>query len=76
MAKPHQIKGTKTFLYWAIALFLLALWAIRDGWFPAASTLDKYPDYPGDSFYTFNRSLAVLSMLGSIVCGFIHRVVK
>lgn len=31
---------------------------------------------PDEHFYPFNKSLAVLSLLGAIVCVFIHRAVK
>jgi multidrug resistance efflux pump len=31
---------------------------------------------PEDSFYTFNRSLAVLALLGSLICAIVHFLVR
>lgn len=80
MARKYDVEGTRTFLIWSIVLFVLCLWAVRDGWFPAESKILAHgpADAPheGDHFYPFNRTLAVLSGLGSIVCGFIHKFVK
>lgn len=70
------MEGTKTFLYWAIGLFLLGLWCVKDGWFPSASVLAKHPLDTDASFYIFNKSLAVLSLIGSAICAYIHWVVK
>jgi hypothetical protein len=76
MARRYHVEGTKTFLFWALALLALGLWSVRDGWFPAASTLLKHPLDTGASFYLFNKSLAVLSLAGATVCGYIHMLVK
>lgn len=46
MAKKRKYKnlhGTNDFLVAAIALLLLGLWAVKDGWFPSESTLEKHP---------------------------------
>jgi hypothetical protein len=49
----YFIFGTASFLF-------LCLWAIRDGWFPSERVLWEHPDST-DSFYGFNKSLAVIS---------------
>jgi len=76
MARKYRVEGTKTFLVWSIGLLLLGLWAVKDGWFPAESVLAKHPPAEDASFYLFNKSLAVLSLIGSAVCGYIHMVVR
>jgi multidrug resistance efflux pump len=43
MARKYRVEGTKDFLYWAIALFALGLWAVKDGWFPSESVREKHP---------------------------------
>lgn len=43
MARKYQVEGTRDFLYWAIGLLLLGLWAVRDGWFPPPSVQKKHP---------------------------------
>ncbi len=43
MARKYKVEGTKDFLYAAIVLFALGAWAIRDGWFPSESVLEKHP---------------------------------
>jgi len=43
MARRYKVEGTKDFLYWAIGLILLGLWAVRDGWFPPPSVLERHP---------------------------------
>lgn len=80
MARKYDVKGTSSFLIWSIALAVLCLWAIRDGWFPAESKILSHgpadnPN-PGDHFYSFNRSLAWLSGIASLVCAVVHRFVK
>ena len=80
MARRFHVEGTKTFLVLAIALFLLGLWSMRDGWFPSEAAQLKHPMWNAlgqrDHYYTFNRSLAVISFLASAVCAYIHRVVR
>jgi len=89
MPRKFDVKGTREYFYWSLGLALLAAWAIRDGWAGhlsamgldslVADVLEKHPDYPrdgGKSFYWFNRILAVLAGIGSIVCGIIHRIVR
>jgi hypothetical protein len=80
MARHYEVQGTKSFMIWSIGLALLCIWAIRDGWFPTEAKITAYgpPDNPnpGAHFYSFNQSLAYLSGIGSIVCGFIHKFVK
>jgi biotin carboxyl carrier protein len=43
MARRFKVEGTRDYLYWAIALFGLCLWAVRDGWFPTRTVLEKHP---------------------------------
>lgn len=77
MARKYHIEGTKTFLIWAIALLILGLWCVRDGWFPSDATALKHP--PGkanDNFYVFNKSLALLSLVAAAACGYVHLLVR
>jgi len=80
MARRYQVEGTKSYLVGSIVLAFLCVWAIRDGWFPPESKIEMHgtPAEPnqGDHFYQFNRSLAYLSGIGSIVCAIVHRFVK
>ena len=80
MARRYEVEGTKSFLIWSIVLAVLCIWAIRDGWFPTESKIEQHglPESPneGDHFYPFNRSLAYLSGIGSIVCIIVQRFVK
>jgi hypothetical protein len=75
MARKFHVEGPRNYLIAAIILFLLSLWFIRDGWFPTAGILEKHPD-PQDSFYLFNKSMSVILLIASAVCGYIHSVVK
>ena len=43
MARRFRVQGTNDFLVWAIALFALGLWCVKDGWFPSEATLKKHP---------------------------------
>lgn len=76
MARTYHVHGTKTFLYWAIGLLLLGLWCVKDGWFPSESVVLKHPLDSDASFYLFNKTTAVLTLIGSAVCAYIHWVVK
>lgn len=78
MARQYDVKGSKNFLAWAIGLLLLGLWCVKDGWFPSESVLVRHPlsDPESVRFYAFNKSLAIFSLIGSVVCGYIHRLVK
>ncbi len=86
MPRKFDVKGTREFLWWSVGLSLLTFWAIRDGWAGywseiglqalVSNVLRDHPDYPGDSFYTFNRALTFLSGIGALVCGIIHRIVR
>ena len=147
MARRFNVQGTNDFLVWAVVLFGLGLWCVKDGWFPSQTVLDKHPHQvlikatqpgtvkdvfvkhgelirneqpivrlvltetngeqllkatlqgevagvlaekgaaisrdqvvatliPEDTFYTFNHSLAVLALLGSLVCAVIHFMVR
>ena len=76
MPRKFQVQGTKTFYYWSLALLVLGLWAIKDGWFPAQSKIDSKTAHELANFQVFNKSLAVLSLAISAVCAYIHKVVK
>ena len=74
MARKFRVEGTKTYLYWSLGLLVLGLWSVKDGWFPSAGVMQAHP--PGDHFYAFNKSLAILSLTASAICGFIHKIVR
>jgi len=86
MPRKFDVKGTREYLYWSVGLALLAVWSLRDGWAGTwhemglgalvSNVLREHPDYPGDSFYMFNRILTIMTGLGSLVCGIIHRIVR
>jgi hypothetical protein len=76
MARKYHVEGTKTFLVCAVGLLLFGLWCVKDGWFPAESVVLKHPLEKDASFYLFNKSLAIFSLIGSAVCGYIHAMVK
>lgn len=75
MARKYNVEGTKSFLIAAAILLAIGVWHIRDGWFPAAATLEKHP--PGtDTFYLYNRVTGVILTIAAAICGYIHRIVK
>lgn len=83
MAKRYHVEGTKSYLIAAIILALLSVWHIYDGWVPQERWLEKYPDFPEAwndfrlyEFYAYNRWTGVILGIASIVCAYIHRVVK
>lgn len=78
MARNYNVKGSRDYLYWSIGLFLLFLWAVRDGWFPPPSKIEAHgpPSDPKDTFYIFNQTLAVLSFLGCVICGVMHKITR
>jgi hypothetical protein len=80
MARKFHVEGTKTFIVLAIGLFVLGLMCLKDGWFPSELVQQKHPMWnemgQRDHFYTFNRSLSVLSLIGSAICAYVHRVVR
>ena len=67
MARKTRIGGPKSFLVTSICLLALAVWAVKDGWFPS-------PDMVKHQL--FNQTLAVMSLLGSAACAYIHYLVK
>lgn len=67
MPRKFDVQGTRSFYYSSLILLGLCLWAVKDGWFPSEDMV-KHQD--------FNKSLAILSFIGSGVCGYIHKVVK
>lgn len=82
MARDYRVTGSKEYFYWALLLLALCLWAIRDGWFPTESKIEKHGtwlaplDDEGWRFYVFNRILAVGSGIGAAVCAFLHKFLK
>ena len=52
MARRYKVEGTRDYLVGAIVLFALGLWAVRDGWYPAASVLERHPKVVIVSFKT------------------------
>lgn len=66
MVRRYDIKGSREPLYWGVGFLIVALWCMKDGWFPATSVLAKHPD-PGEFFYLFNKSLAILLGIGSLI---------
>jgi hypothetical protein len=77
MARKYEVEGTKDFLYWSIGLIVLSLWGLRDGWFPTEATQIKHEiGDPDDGYYLFNKTLAIGSFIGALVCGVIHKFVK
>jgi len=86
MPRKFDVKGTKEYLYWSLGLGLLTIWALRDGWAGywasigleslVSNVLRDHPEYPGDSFYMFNRILTFIAGLASAACAVIHRIVR
>ena len=80
MARQFHVPGTQTYFIMSLILLGLGIWCLKDGWFPSAAVLAKHAvwDEAGrlDHFYSFNRSLSVLALIGSAVCAYIHRVVR
>jgi hypothetical protein len=80
MARQFHVAGTQVYQQVGIGLLVLGLWCVKDGWLPSRTTLDKHPLHNDagdlDHYYIFNRSLAVLCLLGAGGCGYVHRIVK
>lgn len=76
MARRFKVEGTKNYLIAAVILYILAAWFIWDGWFPRESVLEKHPDVETDSFYLFNKSMAIIFVIAAVVCSYIHLVVR
>ena len=78
MVRHYQVRGTQSFKIWSVVLLALFAWAVRDGWFPSPSKIELHgpPSSSTDHFYPFNRTLAVLAGLGSVICAIVHKVVK
>lgn len=75
MARQFHVPGTKKYLIIALCMLVFGLWCVMDGWFPSEEVLAKHP--PGeDSFYLFNKSLAILMLVGAAVFGYIHYIVR
>ena len=76
MTRRFHVEGTKVFLIWAVVLLVFGLWCVKDGWYPSGDVLAKHPMEQEANFYLFNKSLAILSLIGFVICGYIHFVVK
>jgi hypothetical protein len=76
LTRRYKVEGTKAFYYWALFLLGLGLWCLKDGWFPSAAIIKNHGQPSWDHFYTFNRSLAIISLAASAVCAYVHRLVK
>ena len=57
----------REYLYWGLGLTGLCAWAVKDGWWATGDMLEHV---------AFNKSLAVLALIGAMVCFYIHKVVK
>lgn len=68
MARKYKnMKGTNDFLVASIGLFLLCLWAVRDGWFPTQSILERHPQTSQTIFESPGRVEEILREVGSTV---------
>lgn len=76
MPRKFDVQGTKTFLYWSLAMLALGLWSVKDGWFPAESKITTKTLEELQNFQLFNKTLALISLSVSAVCGYIHKVVR
>ena len=76
MPRSFQVKGTKTFFYWSFWLLVLGLWAVKDGWFPSEAKISSKTMEELANFQLFNKTLALLCLTISAICGYIHKVVK
>ncbi len=84
MARSFDVEKNKEPLYWSIGLLLLAIWCIRDGWFPPESKLEKYPEFPESAwslglqyeFYRFNRVTGILTTIASVVMAVVYKVIN
>lgn len=76
MARRYHVQGSKQFLIWAVVLLVVGLWCVRDGWFPSEATKAAKSAHELANFLLFNKSLAVLMLIGSAICGYIHTVVR
>ncbi|NCC51407.1 MAG: hypothetical protein EOM20_09350 [Spartobacteria bacterium] len=75
MARKYNVPGTKKYLITAVVMLVLCIWAVLDGWFPSEKVLERHPD-PTDGFYLFNKSLAIIMLVGMVVFGYIHFMVN
>ncbi|MCO5045745.1 MAG: hypothetical protein M9963_08385 [Kiritimatiellae bacterium] len=76
MSRNYSVEGTKTFLYWSIALLVFGLWTLKDGWFPSQAKIDAKTVEELKNFMLFNKTLTLLVLPASAVCAYIHRVVR
>jgi hypothetical protein len=76
MARRYDVEGSRQFLIWAIVLLVIGLWCVKDGWFTSDAVRAAKTAHELKNYLLFNKSLAVLMLLGSAVCGYIHSVVR
>ncbi len=65
--RKHDVKGTNDFLIWAVVLFALGIWAVRDGWYPSQAKQEKYPQRVPIAFETTGAVSEVLVRPGQEV---------
>ena len=70
-----MLKGRNRSSFGGILLFIVGAWHLKDGWFPSEAVLVKHAE-PGDSFYAYNKIVAVVTLVASAICGYVHKVVK
>lgn len=76
MPRKFDVQGTKAFFHWFLLLLALGAWSVKDGWFPSQGKIDSKTVEELANFQLFNKTLAIISLIGSAVCGYIHKVVK
>jgi len=83
MPRTYDVEGTKSYFWAAIILAVLSAWHLVDGWVPQERWLAKYPEFPEHwldfrlyDFYAYNRWTAMILGISSVVCAYIHRLVK
>ncbi len=65
--KYKNMKGSNDFLVASIGLLLLCLWAVRDGWFPTQSILEKHPQTAQTMFEAPGTVEEIMREVGSTV---------
>ena len=75
MARQYDVEGTKSFLIGGFVCLALGLWHVRDGWWTPQHFLEKYP-LGTESFFMYNKITGVVFVIASLVCFYVHKVVK
>lgn len=76
MTRRYQVRGTRQFLMWSLILLGLGIWCVKDGWFPSEAIRTSKDAAELARFILFNKSLAILLLIGSAICGYIHMVIR